>query len=512
MFNQKNSASLRYKYDPAQILTFIVIVLFSTFVISKLSAFPLKWIMGIFLSIVFFITLSQIKNPKYVLLTLFTLSTLIFINARIYRDDDIIRFQTVMSGYSLDLRDITLALLYLIWLKESLSGVSRQISRRHLFNLPIVSFFLFTVWTSISIIRTESFLVNNAFIAEIQYLQVLLILWYLINNIRDKNHVYALLIGAGIGCSLQSLLGVGQKLLGRTINIPVISPKQITAFGVTGAGWEGGRVEGAFRHPNQLAKLLNTFIPVFLYIGIFHKMKLYQRTVLLGISFLCLLAVLYTLSRSGWVGLGISFAIGFVIIAYHKRVLLKTLLISTLLFFIITPPILLTDNPFSRRIYNTSFSYTSPTYSRIPQFKAALNYIIDKPFLGVGPMNYVLKLREYDDTLEQLPVRRSRTVHNTFLYYCAENGIPALLLIIVFFSSILYVGFRYMNRYAPPLNYVMIGFSAGILSNIIALTYTIFPLFQQWYLWIPVGIIYAIHLNFEKISPENVLDAPSNST
>jgi O-antigen ligase len=91
-----------------------------------------------------------------------------------------------------------------------------------------------------------------------------------------------------------------------------------------------------------------------------------------------------------------------------------------------------------RQLQDRMYDDSGSVAMRVPTFKVAFNVIRYNPIFGVGLRNYTLRHQEYDTTKEQISIRLpSSKVHNLFLLYASEIGIPGLLFFLWFLWGIL---------------------------------------------------------------------------
>lgn len=80
--------------------------------------------------------------------------------------------------------------------------------------------------------------------------------------------------------------------------------------------------------------------------------------------------------------------------------------------------------------------------SRPQMFSVAWNVIKAHPFFGVGLNNYTLIAPNYDRTQEAISISFPHPVHNIYLLYAAEMGIPAAIFFIWFLVSTIVLAFK----------------------------------------------------------------------
>ncbi len=455
--------------------------------IDMLSQSPTQWAIFLILGLIYLIVLSVSRDPQFILLLSLALSTLLNIDFALVSTAGL--GQKSPRGINLSSQDILLAFLYYLWIKDLLKKKGEYILHSRF--VPFVTFSLFVLWSMASSIVNLETLDKYTFFRLVYYLKQISLFWYLINNIRKPKHIKALLIGAFFGISIHMMAIIMEKSLGHAVNIPVISKKKESNLYK-----RQGRVKGFVNHPNNLARILSLYLPVILFTGLFYTKGKGLRIVLLITSFLAMLSVSLTLSRSGWIGTFISISIGLFIYAIRCKKVGAVLFIYLTVLTFTLPPILFTDNFISDRIIRANLTYKGPVYGRIPMFHVALNMIRENPSFGVGVGRYVTRMRSYDNSIS-MTTKRPVAVHNTLLYYAGENGIPAIIFLLTFFFYILYLGIKTYYIHGPPLDIITLGLTMGIFSSLIAINYTIYSLEEMPSLWIPMAIVSAVYLNFK---------------
>ena len=77
--------------------------------------------------------------------------------------------------------------------------------------------------------------------------------------------------------------------------------------------------------------------------------------------------------------------------------------------------------------------------ARIVMWRTGLNMIADRPLLGVGPERAGTLFSEYQpDDVEELPPGFYGHLHNVYIHYAAERGIPAALIVLWLLARVLF--------------------------------------------------------------------------
>ena len=154
-----------------------------------------------------------------------------------------------------------------------------------------------------------------------------------------------------------------------------------------------------------------------------------------------LLALVFTFTRSAWVGACVGVGILFLLRDFRLIALLPIALGA---FLILAPPNL------SARLYST-FSLTDPSnIDRVAMMKSGWRMLKKDPLTGVGP----------DMVIQVYPTVRDKTainqlaphLHNVPLQIAVERGIPALLVWVWFIATLVRDFFRQRRAAFPSLS------------------------------------------------------------
>ncbi len=201
------------------------------------------------------------------------------------------------------------------------------------------------------------------------------------------------------------------------------------------------RAYGSFSHPNVfagflvLASIANLLIIRDIFKAgkirslIFERANLKikkSKAFLLIILFFQVVALLFTFSRSAWIGF-ILFVIGFMVLLIRKKEIVMTQILAVALFFmglfvLIYLPIVQT------RFAHSSTNEIASTVERINGYQESFSVIKQNLFLGVGAGNYTLA--QYDLN-QDLHGWEYQPVHNVILLVLAELGIIGFSLLLI---------------------------------------------------------------------------------
>ncbi|MBA7552961.1 hypothetical protein ES705_45541 [subsurface metagenome] len=313
------------------------------------------------------------------------------------------------AGFIISLYDITLAVLYILWISELVRN-KKRINFFPQISLPF--FFLISLAT----LSMASAPVPKLSLFEIvQVFKMYLGFLYVANNIKSKKEIQFVVVFLLLGLFLESVLGLAQYKFDRPF-VPSIlgGPEKL---GYIKLGSPLSRISGTWASYNDFAWYLTFMLPISMSL-LFYRIKgIYKLmcglTLVAGIG-----ALICTLSRAGWSSFIIAALI--VLLLNFSKTKGKTGLNSfaiSLVAILIFVSTIVTVNPqflniVNRRIFSDDYNAAQ---SRIPQMNIAWNIIKTNPFLGIGLNNYTEVMDDYDTTDIKLTSITRHQVHNIFL-------------------------------------------------------------------------------------------------
>ncbi len=282
-----------------------------------------------------------------------------------------------------------------------------------------------------------------------------------------------LLVLCAIPLSLTALQNYSSGVFLRT---PVGSVQRIAGYS------DGG--SGLAANPNDLALMLNLLIPFAGAIALSGR-GVVQRAVATVTLLLSAAAVIVTFSRAGF--LALIATIGMSLIATARRKPLLSIALLTIL--LVSIPLLPTD--YQQRLSTIADISTDPTGSaqgRWNDLTVAADVVGRYPMTGVGLGQNVLALnRERGATW--------REVHNVYLQYTMDLGVPGLLLFLWLFVAVYRTASRVRRGSArePGLRAIAI-LAASIQASLVAFAVAAFfhPVAYQFYFFCVAGLALAV--------------------
>jgi O-antigen ligase len=318
--------------------------------------------------------------------------------------------------------DILLLLTLLFWSISLLIRRRRVVFGPAVLGLPLVAltfFGLLSVFASVdpvlSLYHWIRLLMLNGF-----YL-------YIVNEVRSLQE---LVFPAIVLVLTQSLVGIGQFLSQRSINLQVLGEYLLDpSWSGVSIAWAGGerllRAYGLSDHPNILGGCLAFAL---LILGVYYACcaTAVSRPVIAAVIGLGTLALLVTLSRSAWfVFMVAALVLTWQLIRADKNLALKRWLILFVSLVILLAPFLLNISPFLgvRLGVNQSFTQVASEDQSLGERqllnKAANQLFVDRPLTGIGLGAFPVALKDkYPDyQLNYQPA------HLVLLDVAAETGL-----------------------------------------------------------------------------------------
>ncbi len=225
-------------------------------------------------------------------------------------------------------------------------------------------------------------------------------------------------------------------------------------------------VEGFHAENNTLALGLATALPLS-WQGIYLCRKLWSKLIFAGLVFGSIAAIVMTQSRSGILSLGVAL----LLTIWSSKYRVRTLVVLGILAL---PAPLLVWDAFKTRMSTLSDPLQEASaYSRYDLNMAALKVIRDHPILGAGfgaenAARLSLKYKSFN-------LDRTQVVHNNYLQWAADSGIPALLI----YCGLLFAAIVWLSGCAsrfketvPDFAYSATGLKVSLVTFAVGSTFT----------------------------------------
>ncbi len=268
----------------------------------------------------------------------------------------------------------------------------------------------------------DSFAVTLQLFNLARYFLTFYVIFCYIRSREDMNFILACLVVSILG---QAPLLIAQFAAGDVlVNIPGISNEKADVID----GAVGYRPGGTMGHSSHYGLWSGLVMPLALAYAFFAPQKIYKLAAL-TIWLSGSLALILTVSRAGlgaWAMALIGFPAGMTVLRILPMRLLLPVFALYLLFAIGIVGLLFAvggDRFMERSKHDGGSASTRPL-----MWQVARNMIKANPTMGVGLGNYILVHRQYDDTIKRISIILATSpVHQLFLLYAAEIGIPGLV-------------------------------------------------------------------------------------
>lgn len=354
--------------------------------------------------------------------------------------------------------------------------------------LPIIMLGVYTLVGAVTLVYVADF--TESYNSLIEYLKIayysILVVAFIQRPEVLRKTIWMLLF-AGI---LMGSISLYQYATGTTSNVYWGFGQSITSD--TGTGY---RVGGAVGDPNYYAMIMAVLVPIAF--DRFWNAKSILLRFFAGWSLIvCVLSVLYTYSRGGFLAL----SIGAVIMAVRYKLRLLPALVGGVFLVVIYQflPANYTER-LSTLLYFIPQSTEQQLVDRSIRGRTSANLVAwemfkDNPLTGVGMSNYENQYFAYARPLGIALSSEVEQPHNLYLQILAERGMLGL----VTFLVILYFTFRNLHRTEVYLlqnnNPDLAGMTSSIITCLIIYLLASTFLHDSYirYFWILIGIAWSI--------------------
>ena len=307
----------------------------------------------------------------------------------------------------------------------------------------------------------------------VRMLKLLVLMLVLINEVvRQKQFVHAM-TALLLGVALNSGLAIAQYATGLQFGLDFLGEggqEGIESVGsVTLLSREFVfRPGGLMGAGNLFAAYLALLLPVAVAL-LLAPLRLSVRLLAGGVFLLGLPALVFTLSRSGWLSFGASFLLALLLGIWHpvsrrRFMAMRVLIIAiTVIAGLALSPLIL------KRLQGSDPNALEVRYEWL---RTARAIVLDKPVLGVGLNKYVFLQLPYgkDKTADEMTGRYGKywpVVHSTWAVTWAEQGSIGMLLFVGLHLAVLRVGLGNLKLRDPLLHAMGVGLLAGFLAIMI---------------------------------------------
>jgi hypothetical protein len=281
------------------------------------------------------------------------------------------------------------------------------------------------------------------------YINVIFFLLYMTSHsgiINKQTLITLIIVCFGIFGVVSSIQSIRKGPVGLNFE-----PASYTRSFYTTDGDRQYRASGFSGHPTFFASLMSIFFPVVLY-ELVQRKSIFPNTMTAVAFILGTIGIFTTVSRSAFAAIGLS---TIAILFIQKPKISGKLAIILLMPVIVSLPMIL------MRLESLT-EYFGPEGNSVGRAKLANQAFMQMskyPLFGSGPNHFVARMTEQSN-LDPMLQNFLYPVHNIWLLFGAELGIPALACFVLF---VFYV----LKRNIPKKNHPLLGMWLGVLTFLV---------------------------------------------
>jgi putative inorganic carbon (HCO3(-)) transporter len=353
-----------------------------------------------------------------------------------------------IAGFNLSVTTVALAGLYAAWLLDRLLRRDRTPAVPSGLVVPLSAYFGVAA-LSVIVARDLGLYSRGLFLL----VQMFLVYVYLVGNIRSGQDVRFVVTCLLCGLVLESLIILGSGLTGKSFAVAGLKARVDAATDDLG---DSARFGGTVGSPNNAAEYLEMLLAPAVAVLASTVGRFPKTLAGLGLA-LGSAALVGTFSRGGWIATTLSLAI--VCVALWRRGRLSRV-VPWLAGPVVAVSLIFHDSIAARL---TGDDYGA-AHARVPLMATAFRIIGDHPMLGVGVNNYTAALPDYAPRHQD---EFLYTVHNQYLLVWAETGLAGLAVFMWFLITTIRHGIREWRLSDPLLSPVALGFTAGLVGQMV---------------------------------------------
>jgi len=316
--------------------------------------------------------------------------------------------------------DFIIVGLYLSWFYRLF--VVRQESMNWQFNQLdfFVLWFLFA-----NIVATIGSIDSRLGVGATTYFLKYALLYFYLSRHFEERHLPWLLAAFAFTIAVETLLGTYQfatgKLVGLAIDKGLGNSETLNNFITVPGQGNYHRATGTLTEPHGLAQFLGMLLPFCGVLFLTPQLRPALRVLSIIAAGGASMTIVFTLARGPYIAVGVSLALGVVLILalWRERQIVPALAILLLLAALIAP--------FTADLLYDRLTRSLDTLSaRFPVYWVALEVFADHALFGIGPGNWLWVWPSYDQDWLVLDWY-SDLIHNDFLLVLVELGIFGLI-------------------------------------------------------------------------------------
>lgn len=398
------------------------------------------------------------------------------------------------AAYTIQMADLFLAAMVLFIARDFVWGLRKELR---------ISW-LSAYWLGLIAIGLLTFVLgpfrNIAGHQIFQMVKDLVLFWVIINEVvrvRQFLHVFGALF---VGILGQSLIAMVQYMFKANLGLQVLG--EATAKSIEYASKATYLDDGVFRvgallgHPNLLSAYLALLLPMGCAL-LFSSIRGVYKISVCVVIMLGAIALVLTLSRSGWVCFAFSFVVLLGLSFLHPRLQRRYLMARLSIVIIVAVFALAFSGPIVKRFTKSDPGAVNFRYEWIG---VAWNMVKAKPLLGFGLNSFVFNMPQYTsyggpNGITQKFGEDWPVVHNIYMLTWSEQGTLGFLLFLGLNIHVIFVALKNTRIFKSDVLFVMnlgciSGFFAVILDGLDSFFIRNPPCGRMF--WIVIGLIVAI--------------------
>ncbi len=316
-------------------------------------------------------------------------------------------------------------------------------------NIPLMLFFIITCVSVINAVNLGESIKGGVF----RLLQYILIIFAVIDGIKDKKHLKITVVSIIIGLLFTFCNEAWQVFTGHDF---VRGYAPVLNIGLI-------RATASFKDPNTLGVYLSALIPVVLGLALYYY-EGKKKALMIVLSFVVLGAAALTYSRPTLLAV-------YIILFFLGAIRRDKMLITIFIIFTVVSPFLL---PKTVKEWAKSVDYNPVRFmcndDRIAVYLQSLNMIKAHPFIGVGANSFMSSYKYYKTYPEyrNISTLDGMKAHNNILHMAGEVGLTGLGIFFWFLFMFFKCSIRiYKNLEDNYLRIVLLSLLAGIIAFLI---------------------------------------------
>ncbi len=414
---------------------------------------PEKYLIALFVTILFASILLSIRSSKYIfniLLALFAFSISINLDINFF-------VQKIGAGTCAITFSLPLVLVLILILSIFIDTFPRFPKIRYCPSLLVP--------TGLYMVAGIGSLLNATYPSlvffELFRLSMLLLICLFVMNLKNYSHLIIIIRFLCLAVLLQGTLAIIQYKTGKQLGLGIFGEEELVAQFI---GFKANRATGTIGHPNGLAYFFEILLPLVFAMFLTTRGK-WNKLFYVSVLIVGFMGILTTLSRGGWVAIGIVLPLVFITL-YHRQIFkLKTALASFCIGILLIAPLYFSYPIIVKRFTHTDYGSSS---LRMPLNKAAFSLVEQFPFFGVGLNNLSEVFRHYDLTGYTYFMHGNKSVpHNLYLFVWSEVGTFGFVSFLLIFIMMFFLVLRVVHQVSFQQKGILIGICGGISAHLI---------------------------------------------